>query len=283
MFALKRILILLLFSQNALAANFEHANAHGSMAGEIGSLYLQPSGVSIHPLPNDWLGDTDKLLTAYAKVGLLKTTNDQSYELTTNWRMLTPISKRKFGEPDLQTPIGRFADWGEVKLAYAKTRQLKSGMTKIQLSAGLGHIGNKGGKEIHRGIHIMTNNQVEQLEYDDQPKGITLSHGIQFAFASKYNNQIAVGFHSSKFLNDFYLQLNQIVDLDFVKFGFETSLVRQSNSQVYERLNEFRREAAFSFAVNEYYHPAIKWISAYLPGDKYGQIYADLINVTIPL
>ena len=99
---------------------FLRASGQGAI-GESSNLFLIPEGAYIHPIYNDVTGNTDKLLTASLKFGILRTWDWLSIETVGYWRLLTPSFRPEFNVPDLKKPVGRYADWTELKTSFATT------------------------------------------------------------------------------------------------------------------------------------------------------------------
>ena len=154
----------------------EKANTHG-IIGEMGSLSLIDDGILISPMTNDFIGQTDKLMTGSSRLSYLTSSDESSLMVTAYWRALTPVFKKKFGQSDLKTPFGRFADWAEIQVSSLTESDYKLAYGRLYygFTLGLGHIGNKGLRKIHYQIHKVTNNSLLNLEYKNQPKGTTIS------------------------------------------------------------------------------------------------------------
>ncbi len=283
------IIHLLLLSELAFAETrlFETANLHPAI-GDVGTLYLNPPGLYIHPMNNDFAGQTDKLMTGSFKTGLLRQWSSTSLQIETNWRMITPIFYRGFGEEELKIPIGRFADWGEAQAAYAYVLPLHHGKLKLELDLGFGDIGDKGGRELHMAIHRLLDSSLDNLTYTNQPSGKSGSGGYQMGYiAPEYTlggltqqNLYTTGAHYNKFMLEAFVQVNHITQFSKnLRLGLESSIIRQINSDVYwNEILPFRYEAAVGFYAG-FYKPTLKWVSPYLQGDAHGQLYVDIINV----
>src|SRR5262249_9795584 len=131
-------------------AGVDMAATRGTV-GDIPNGFVAPTGLMIDLQNNDFLGGTDKYMTGEAKAGLLRHFEDDgrgcssSYELTMNWRALEPTSSESVGGKKLPREIGRWADWAEGELAYARTYALGNGHAlKAQLDLGAGNISDKG-------------------------------------------------------------------------------------------------------------------------------------------
>lgn len=272
--------------------NLERANGPGAI-GEAGSQYVTPPGVFFHPLYNDVSGGTDKLLSESAQLGRLWQYSDSSYELRLRWRFLTPVYKRAFGHQKVERVIGRYADWMELSHSYARTLHGLGLPLKVQGSLGGNHVGNKGAKQVHTWVHQVTGNETVYLQYTNQPTGYFLNAGamvalLPSAFAIgklRCDWAPAAGFDHSRFMQESYVALNlvSVIRQGAWEMGAEARLVRQHASEVYDGIQPGRYELAFSTLLFHWNKPTIKYVSAYLKGDRIGQTYFDFLNVQIPL
>ena len=281
-------------SSSGASPNFRRASVQGAI-GEAGNLYLIPEGVYFHPLYNDVNGATDKLLTTSLKSGLLQTLQDSpvSFEVVTFWRLLTPAVKSAFLEPNLPKPVGRYADWMELKVAASLSMDREDYSIKQQLTAGLNHIGNKGGKQLHRWVHKVTHNTLENLEYTDQPEGYFLMVGYELSAYenifrgdhARVDQQLAFEANGSKAMVEAGLRHNTIfiIRKPWWEMGLEVRMIRQIRSDIYDDIRPFRFEAAFGNLLYKYFTPTVKYVSPYLVGDNIGQTYFDVLHFNYPL
>lgn len=269
--------------------NFERAQVYG-VAGEASSLYLVPEGIFLHPQYNDVTGDTDKLLTASFKLGILDRVGSTiSYESILFWRLITPVFNASTKSEELEQPIGVYADWMEYKTAIAHSTYIGNWLLKPQISLGFNHIGNKGGKKLHRWIHRVTNNPSTGLEYSGQPRGYFGSGGVIVALAKtlghwaqqSVSGQVLIGGESSKMLQETFINVTSIwtIRKNWWETAFDLRIVKQEASLVYEGLKPYRYEASAAAAFYRNYTPTIKYISSYLTGDNIGQTYFDFIHI----
>jgi hypothetical protein len=281
------ILTILLITLKSYAADpFLRPAPHGAV-GDIGDLYLRDPGVSFSPMGNDFLGETDKLNSGWTAASYMRSFRDSAFSIDTRWRFLTPIFRRAFGESDLDQPIGRFADWLEVSGTYV--RQRPASPWKEQFTLGLSHVGNKGAKKVHHWVHRMSHNPTVQLEYEGQLKGFSPVAGIEYSrqlgefnlfAAAPIKAHLAFGANYNTVMAETYAKLNFIwYAHDLLRFGAEGILALQHLSHTYEEVLPYRSEGAFSIAYLRYFQAKIKWVSTYIPGDAYGQIYLDPITI----
>ena len=290
-------LLWILMSHLALADNsnekdlwiedqFKLANGPGAI-GETGHLYLIGQGLFIRPFYNDIFGKTDKHLSGSTQVGWMQTWSDSSLEFRGHWRFLTPGFKSEFGDKPLDLPIGRYADWMESQFAYSfMASDLRTMPLKFQFSLGLGHVGDKGAKQIHHKIHEWVGSSLEGLEYINQPDGRYFSRGAEISTFSetrilgyKSGTMLSLGVSYNKFMTDIYSKLNQITEISSsISLSYEIKGAFQVASGVYDNSEPFRYEAALGLRWG-FYRPSIKYVSNFLRGDRVGQIYFDPLAV----
>jgi hypothetical protein len=273
-------------------ADVTAAATRGSV-GEIGNHLIQPDGLSVDVMDNDFLGDTDKYMTGSMKAGWLRTFPDDgrgyasSFELVGTWRALTPTQSGTVGGNPLGRMVGRFADWMETEGAYARTYDAGGGhRVKGQMVVGGGSIGNKGMRRMHVAIHRAIGMQTSGLEYNNQPSGKTWKYDALVGDSVRVGATellLSLGNARDAATHDSYLQGNVVTPLGrHVGLGIEGRLVRQWGSDIYAGLDTWRRELGFGLTVFRYYQPSFKYVSKYMPGDERGQFYAEILRFNVP-
>ncbi|MCX6118642.1 MAG: hypothetical protein NT027_13965 [Proteobacteria bacterium] len=278
---------------STLLAPYFRASGQGAI-GESSNLFLIPPGVYFHPLHNDVNGNTDKLLTASLKLGHLWVSKSVSIESVAYWRLLTPSFREEFLGAYLKEPAGTYADWGELKTNVAKVLEFSPLDVRIQGSVGYNDIGDKGGKKLHRDIHRLTRNSLENLEYTNQPKGRFFSTGIEVGIAaSGYSEEfnlrasqvLSATVENSRMMREFGLKYNFVfVNVpEWWEYGGELKIIRQASSEVYSKLMPTRFEAGFGVRVLRYLTPTVKYVSGYFENDPIGQTYFDILHINLPI
>lgn len=252
--------------------------------GEASNLYLIPEGAYVHPLYNDFNGNTDKLLTTSLKAGLLR----EHFEIVYFWRLFTPSVKPAFLRPALAKPVGRYADWMEVEGAYAHRDTLLGVPVKHQVMLGLNHIGDKGGKKVHRWVHKATRNSLENLEYTNQPAGAFATAGYEIAFEDpiyqdlpgRLDQQVALVTQAGQSTNEAGIRHNLllVVRKPWWEVGTELKIVRQYGGKLFESMRPYRLEASAGTLLYGWFTPTVKYVSPYLFGDDIGQTYFDFLH-----
>jgi hypothetical protein len=277
-------------------ADIESAFTRGSV-GDIPNHLISPPGVMIDVMNNDFMGGTDKYMTgqmkfAYSKL-YPKGSHDyvSSFEFHVSWRALTPADYDKFGGNKLNMQIGRFGDWLDSELAYARTYPLMSDWRiKYQGAIGPGHVGNKGARKLQIAIHKLTNNPTANLTYVNQKTGITFRHGVQVGLIpptvlNGFEMLFSSGYNHDEVMRDLYVQFNLIGKITpWMGFGTELSASRQLSSSMYgSGIDLGRYEASTALILCKYYQPSIKWVSSYLRGDQVPQTYIEFLRFNVPL
>ena len=278
--------LLLIFSVTSFGKELQNkANTRG-IIGEHDPINLIDDGFLFSPMTNDWAGQTDKLMTGSSRLSYLKSWSDSSFMLTGYWRSLTPVYKKKFGQSDLKTPFGRFADWAEVQGTYLKEADLEVpyGSLNYSMTLGLGHIGNKGLKHVHYYIHKTTNNSLLNLEYHNQPEGSTFSLGSEVGYLLDrpyhalvpWDIKLSGGIYRSKMMTEAYTGFNIQSSIYGQRIGFDGRLVKQLASGIYEQIKLHRFEFSSGILIQDTVLFSVKYVSPYLSQDNVRQIYADL-------
>ncbi len=249
-----------------------------------------------NPLNNDLGGKTDKFLTHSTRLGLTYDTDDsESLDFRLGWRFLTPSYQIADGV-ELRPPVGKYGDWSEAQFAYSVlfVEEAEVFIPRIQLEAGLGHLGPKGAREMQVGLHKEIGNSWQHLTWVDQERGITSGAGVELGLASAGQKMEVLG-STHFFYMGYGVSSNPIMFQQFVKFNLvskwsdhlgasiEAKYVRQIASLILPDLTPNRSELALGLLLSEWYKPTVTWVSAYFQNDPVGQFYFDLININWPL
>lgn len=260
--------------------------------GESSHLYLVPEGLSVNPFVNDMWGDTDKLLTGGANIRFLTDAWGGSLHSSLNWRFFVPDHEPKHGVPKLDPAPGHYADWIGLHSSWAKLFEAKGELLKLQLSGGLAHIGHHGAADVHSFMHRIIGADLKNLSYDNQPEGYHAEYGAELAWipsslnvsSSVLSHQIAIGESHYKVLSDRWLSWNSLYAApQSWTYGLELRAIQQISSDTFEDFRASRYELSFGIRFNDYYSPSILYVSPYVKGDSYGQIYISLFSFNIPL
>lgn len=286
------VLVSLALPASRARADVSEAATRGSV-GEISNHFITPDGLTLDLMDNDFLGTTDKYMTGSMKAGWTRSFPDtgngytSSFEVMGTWRALTPTESGSVGGNPLGRVVGRFADWMEGEIAYARTYDIGLGQRlKGQLTLGGGHIGNKGMRGVHMAVHKAIGMQTSGLDYTNQPIGRTTKYDAMIGDAWRLGSTellLSIGNARDAATHDTYLQGNVLRPLSRrVSLGLESRLIRQWGSAIYDGLDTWRREFSFALCVFNYYQPSFKYVSPYLPGDDRGQFYAEILRFNVP-
>ncbi len=260
--------------------------------GESPHLYLVPEGLSLNPFVNDMWGDTDKLLTGGANLRHLTDAWGGSLHSSLNWRFFVPDNEPKHGRAKLDPAPGHYADWLSLQSSWARTFEIKEELFKLQLTGGLAHIGEHGAAEVHSLLHSLVGADKKNLSYEDQPTGYNTEYGAEFAWIPslleqgllQVEQQLAIGESRYKVLSERWVSWNGIYhDPQTWTYGLELRYINQFSSETFQDYLEYRHELTFGIRFSEYYSPNILYVSPYVKGDNYGQIYISLFSFNIPL
>ena len=156
--------------------------------GESGLLFLVNDSWYVNPLTNDIAGKTDKFLTHSSRLGWTRRWRNESIDIRTGWRFITPSYQITDGI-QIRPPVGAYGDWAEVQAAYAILFDDDDGLLdgirpRLQLEAGIGHLGPKGAHQVQVELHKELHNSWEHLTWVDQKRGVTSSAGLEMGLAS---------------------------------------------------------------------------------------------------
>ena len=285
---LMTIVVCVLLSSEPLLADtpFMAANIPGTV-GEAGNLFILDQGFYARPLYNDAAGGTDKHLSDSMELGAMKLWQDCSLELQYFWRFITPAFRERISMDDMAEPVGRYADWMEVKAAWSKLVEFNGEVLRLQVTAGLGDIGDHGAWYFQRSFHRWINSSIFGVSYEDQPTGLHPSYGIELGlltresrlFGSRLHGLYNLGISRDVFMTDLYLNHNTVFMIqDDWRLGIEMRIIRQLESQAYgPSANTLRFESALGVRWR-WYRSSVKYVSSYLRNDQVGQVYLDLLS-----
>lgn len=260
--------------------------------GESSHLYLVPSGLSVNPFLNDLWGDTDKLLTGGAHLRHLKEFSDSSLHTSLNWRFFVPAHEPKHGATKLDPAPGHYADWLALQTSWAHMFAYDEQAFKVQLTGGIAHIGDHGASEVHSFMHKIIGADLKGLDYTQQPEGYHAEYGAEIAWIPSFlnragqawENQLALGTSNYRVLYERWASWNAIYnEASGLKYGLEYRFVKQLKSDTFADYRDHRHELTLGVAINPYYTPNILFVSPYVKGDNYAQIYISLFSFNIPL
>lgn len=278
---------ILLAANLSLAPNFDNfllPNAQTAI-GDQGHYYLKKPGWIFGLNNNDMLTPTDKHMTGGFSLGrhfmhpYHKTTG---IGIDWNWRLITPAFTRSYEivEADDYVPIGRFADWMDLTFSVSNFSVLAGRWyLKTEASFGIGHVGNKGGRELQIGVHKLFAGEIDRLTYDNQPKGFWVQPSIKTGVIHPFLGYLWVRCSRDVVSSECGYGLNHtFTNKSGLDIGIEMSRTQLFGSEMYT-LQGYRTEYGFSVSVSDVWTPGIKYVSDYIEGDDYEQVYVDLVKI----
>jgi hypothetical protein len=264
--------------------------------GESGLMFLVNDSYYVNPLNNDIAGKTDKFLTHSSRFGWTRRWRNESLDIRTGWRFITPSFEIADGV-QLRPPIGAYGDWAEVQAAYAVLFDDDDGLMdgirpRLQLEAGLGHLGPKGARETQVDLHKELNNSWDHLTWVDQKRGVTSSAGIEAGLASGLwtSGNWRMAIYGGWSISSSPVMFQHMAKGAFVvRYGkswglsLEARRARQLGSLIFPDLRPARHEFAAGFLITRWYKPTVTVVGPYYRGDTKAQVFVDFINFNWPL
>lgn len=264
--------------------------------GESGLLFLVNDSYYVNPLNNDIAGKTDKFLTHSSRFGWTQRWRNESLDIRTGWRFITPSYQIADGV-QIRPPVGAYGDWAEVQAAYAILFDDDDGLLdgirpRLQLEAGIGHLGPKGAHQIQVDLHKELHNSWEHLTWVDQKRGVTSSAGIELGLASSLwvagDWRMAVyggwSISSSPVIFQHMMKAAYVARYaNSLGISIEARNVRQLASLVLPDLRPYRREVSIGMLLSRWYKPTLTWVGPYYNGDDKAQIFFDFVNFNWPI
>lgn len=169
-------------------------NTPESGIGDMGSFYLaNPNTFSGHIMNNDFIGNTDKLLTGSSTISYYSQfgnkNSNQGISLSVNRKLITPIIKTHFKNSSFKKPQGVLADWLEVKTAYSK---IFNDLWKLELSLSMDDMRDFYGTSIQSKIHQIIGSTDDRRKYGKNRQGTFVGGSLGFGhiFEKQYLTMI---------------------------------------------------------------------------------------------
>ncbi len=282
------IYIACIFSTLAKAENsLLMAKSPGAL-GEPGHSYLFSEGVFIQGFYNDVIGETDKLLTNGARLGVITDYKENSIELAASWRFVTPSIQDKYGaEHNLENPPGVFADWMSLSATVARAFSLSEKSYVVpQISFEYGHFGDKAAKEVQQAVHKALGKDYSSYTYENQLKEHDFSASGEIAFVHYLTQSLqlksSLGYASNLLVDSAYIEQYLLYNyIENLKFSSSAKYLRQLDSRVGIDLKPTRLEASFALIIFDIYKPSVRYVSTYIKGVETRQIMTDFLSFQI--
>lgn len=283
-------LLLLLLSLSPLHAKAQillesrNVNPH-ALPGDSGSQLALP-GIQLHEF-NDYFGETDKLISGGGKLQFLEIHRYLSASLGLKGRFIQPILETRNDQPSLVEKIGVYAETMETNLNLAYTfygRSRKSVGLKLTLGLAYTDAGDHGLVNVYRKIHEIIDSPINDDKFGTKldENFRSMSYGAEFIFPIVTGINILFG---TSVLNSkmFYEYSYDLTFLLVYSKNFASSLkfsyVDQKRSSWWN-LRDHRRQIITGLRIFEHWTPSLMYVSPYVVGDDYGQLYLSPISFT---
>jgi hypothetical protein len=280
------ISISLCFALRARANDLSLPPSIPGVPGETGHLFLNKRALLVHPFSNDTGGTTDKLFSFGSYVGVLGSISRLGYESRLHWRMITPsFQDKRDVTPIRSNPIGRYADWLEAQTGLSYTTQSGIGLA---LNYGVGRAGGQSARDVQHWWHgVLGVKSNKRLTWDNQLLGRRDSFGGELRVASSpksdYIQQIwAAGYQKNLLLEEAYTRSNLVFGKpggNGLTCAVEFVFARPLGGELDSDYAKIRFESGFGCRLFSAITPAVRYVSPYVKGDVYPQIYYDLFNI----
>lgn len=259
-----------------------------SLPGDTERNHLPVPGISYHD-SNDFFGQTDKLIT---EVSSLQVTSiwGENFATSLNYkgRFIQPILKTKFGEQELATPLGIYAEWAEIMMNQSKTFFKDDWWAALKLDAGLGYndFGDHAFADYHRNIHSAVGSRNDEDRYGKKEDAnfftSTASASVIIPFSDQINFMGSYQIMNSKVFREDAQEVS-LVWRKSERFAasMKYSFVKQIRSDFYDLQNN-RKQFTAALRLFKIWTPSIMHVSTYVRGDKFGQLYLNFLSVTYP-
>lgn len=257
-----------------------------AMPGDSEMHHLTLPGVRFHEA-NDYFGKTDKLISGVGSLSVMEVWKHFSTSLSVKGRFIQPILQTRSDQPMLTEKIGIYAETMEVFWDNSITLYSKDSLG-LKLSLGLGYsdLGEHGLVNLYRKIHEVVGSPVQDELFGDKLKDNyrSSSYGVHLVFPLLDRVNFLIG---TSVLNSSPLREN----------SYEASLIASPSrsfalSMKYMHIDQERSDwwylarerQQFILALRLFaiWTPSLMYVSPYVKGDDYGQLYLSPISFTYP-
>lgn len=257
-----------------------------ALPGDSDANHLMVPGVRLHEA-NDWAGNTDKNVTESGSLTVMGNYWKWfSSSLSYRGRYVTPVLKTKNHEPALPTPIGIHAEWVELMLNQSMTFYTDKGWG-IKLDGGIGYndMGNHSFVKAYKSVHESIGNPDESDKFGERVDtnfisstfggGIVIPMG-QVNLLAAYKSMNSEAFREDAIEGSAILSVSE--DL---AFSVKASFIEQKRSNLFD-LKQYRSQYYAGVRLFKFWTPSVMYVTPYLKGDKYGQLYVSPLSLTYP-
>jgi len=253
-------------------------------------MFLNKNAFFIHPFTNDTGGASDKFLSFSSSLGFVGSWGRLGFESRLHWRMITPsFQDRRDVTPLRKEPVGRYAEWSELQTGFSYTFPSGYGLS---VNYGAGLAGGNNAKVIqhwwHERLGVKSN---KRLTWDEQLVGRRDSYGaeVRIATIAKRPNilqLLSFGYQKNLLLEEAYTRSNIVWGYNTPSGSvctFDFIFARPLGGELNDNYSKTRFESGLACRIFSVYSPGVRYVSPYIVGEKYPQIYYELFNVQIEI
>lgn len=277
--------LLSLPSHARILGEYLRVNPH-ALPGDTEYNHLPLPGVMMHE-SNDWYGNTDKLISGTGTLNITGIWRHLSTSVGMKGRFITPILQTRNDQDYLPEKIGVFADSMETSWHNSITLYGKESMAfKLDFGAAYTDIGNHGLVNLYQQIHDRIGSPTKDEAFGPRLRDsfIVSTYGVSFVFPLLDTINMMIGgsaydsvpFHEKSVQYSFVFSNGRNFAASF-KFMY----VFQERSEWYE-LTGNRRQYMGGLRLFSFWTPSFMYVSPYVEGDKFGQVYFSPISFTWP-
>ncbi len=210
-----------------------------------------------------------------------------SSSLTIKGRLIAPILQTRNDQPYLQQKIGVFADSLESTWNNSITIYGNSGPgLKLELGFSYTDIGSHGLVKLYQEIHNKFGSPTKESEFGERLKESfrSSSYGafLILPLGDHVNAITGVSVLNSRAFKEESIEGSVVVSLSRrFALSFKYSYVEQDRSSWYELL-DYRQQYLVGMRLSSFWTPSLMYVTPYVEGDHFGQVYFSPIAFTFP-
>lgn len=269
-------IIVFIFSAANAYAVWEIPNLPTSGIGDPGNFYLNQTGTTLSIMNNDYIGATDKLMTASGTLAAFYVDGKHGWEISAYRRLIQPILKPKFGDPVFDPPKGIYGDQLEARLAYS----YYSEGIKFEISGNNEYYAGLNGHRITKFIHKVIGAKDETDKYGKKIDNSYAAGAVGIGIGSEKLLAMLYA-HESPVMREVMTRVNLKLGNKDVQWGFQVEGVHQIQSDFYGKdIEDFRYGYGLSMKWF-WYQFTLNYVSPYLKYDKHGQFFVSPIILSL--
>lgn len=257
-----------------------------ALPGDSEAANLSLPGLRIHE-SNDYFGKTDKLISGGGSASVMETWKHFSTSLSLKGRFIQPILQTRNDQPLLVDKIGVYAESMETlwNLSYTHYRRNSIGW-KFNLGLGYTDVGNHGLVNLYRQIHEAVDSPVNDNKFGEKLNESFrhVNYGVSaiFPIIEKVNFMLGTSVYNSRAFYEYALESSLVVS---VSRNFAMSMkymfIDQKRSNWWN-LKANRQQFLLGLRLFTFWTPSLMYVTSYVKGDDYGQLYLSPISFTVP-